>query len=392
MTPRGWHISHAGSSRSFGASILIFVFVALLFSSQLALAQFTQQGKLVGTGAVGQSQQGQSVAVSADSSTAIVGGPGDNSGAGATWVWTRSSNGVWTQQGGKLVGIGAVGNASQGQSVGLSADGNTAIVGAPGDNSGAGAAWIYTRSNGVWTQQGGKLVGIGAVGNASQGQSVGLSADGNTAIVGGPGDNSGAGATWFYTGSNGGWTQQDSKLVGPGAVGNANQGWSVALSGDGTAIVGGPADASGAGAWWTPLIKLVGTGAVGNANQGWSVALSGDGRTAIVGGPADASGAGAAWVYGPPSLEVIGGDIAAVGIQGRVAPSQRYGYHLSADPFGTVNYSISGLPSWLTPDSGGGANLRHYGHRRICRVVHGGCKREQPCPRHLRPHHYHFHE
>jgi hypothetical protein len=35
-------ISHVGSSRSFWASILIFV--ALLFSSQFALAQFTQQG------------------------------------------------------------------------------------------------------------------------------------------------------------------------------------------------------------------------------------------------------------------------------------------------------------------------------------------------------------
>ena len=48
-----------------GASVLLIV-AALLFSSQLALAQFTQQGpKLVGTGAVGQSQQGQSAAAQA---------------------------------------------------------------------------------------------------------------------------------------------------------------------------------------------------------------------------------------------------------------------------------------------------------------------------------------
>jgi hypothetical protein len=47
MMPPGWPISHVGSSSLFGASILIFA--ALLFSSQLALAQFTQQGpKLVG--------------------------------------------------------------------------------------------------------------------------------------------------------------------------------------------------------------------------------------------------------------------------------------------------------------------------------------------------------
>ena len=51
------------------------------------------------------------------------------------------------------------GGAQQGFSVALSADGNTAIVGGPADYSGTGAARAYTRSNGVWTQQGGKLVG-----------------------------------------------------------------------------------------------------------------------------------------------------------------------------------------------------------------------------------------
>ena len=34
-----------------------------------------------------------------------------------------------------------------------------------------------------------KLVGTGAVGSANQGMAVALSADGNTAIVGGPGAN-----------------------------------------------------------------------------------------------------------------------------------------------------------------------------------------------------------
>jgi cytochrome b len=36
-------------------------------------------------------------------------------------------------------------------------------VGGPFDNWNTGAAWVYTRSNGVWTQQGNKLVGSGAV-------------------------------------------------------------------------------------------------------------------------------------------------------------------------------------------------------------------------------------
>src|SRR5260370_305386 len=107
-----------------------------------AHAQFVQQGpKLVGTGFVAPNapQMGTSVALSADGNTALVGGFKDNGGAGAAWVWTRSG-GVWTQQGPKLVGTGAVG-ADQGSSVALSADGNTALVGGSGDNGGVGAAW-----------------------------------------------------------------------------------------------------------------------------------------------------------------------------------------------------------------------------------------------------------
>jgi hypothetical protein len=52
---------------------------------------------------------------------------------------------VWTQLGGKLVGSGAIGAAQQGQSVALSADGNTAIVGGVGDNNNAGAAWVFVK-------------------------------------------------------------------------------------------------------------------------------------------------------------------------------------------------------------------------------------------------------
>ena len=37
-----------------------------------------------------------------------------------------------------------MGAAKQGFSVSLSADGNTAIVGGPGDNSDVGAAWVFT--------------------------------------------------------------------------------------------------------------------------------------------------------------------------------------------------------------------------------------------------------
>jgi hypothetical protein len=334
---------------------------------------WTQQGsKLFGTGAVGNAEQGFSVALSADGNTAIVGGPNDNpvtvGAAGAAWVFTRS-NGVWTQQGSKLVGAGANVQADFGYSVALSADGNTAIVGGPGDGGNAftGAAWIFTRNNGAWTQQGGKLVS-NSVYPAQQGTSVALSADGNTAIAGAPLDGTGPGAAWIYTRSGDVWTQQGVKLAATGAVGAtpAGQGGSVALSGDGkTAILGGRQDNGYTGAAWGFFLnggvwtqqsnKLVGTGTVGNAYQGWSVALSADGSTAILGGPADNSDTGAAWVFTEPSLQVASNaDIMATGNQGGPFLPGSFQYQLSATD-GSVGYSILGVPNWLTPSSASGA-------------------------------------
>ena len=133
----------------------------------------------------------------------------------------------------------------------MSADGNTAIVGGYLDNDGAGAAWVFARSGGVWTQQSNKLVGTSPTGTANQGWATALSTDGNTALVGGPADNNGAGAVWVFTRTGGVWAQQGTKLEGSSAAGPANQGWAVALSSDGnTALIGGPADNSGAGAVW----------------------------------------------------------------------------------------------------------------------------------------------
>jgi hypothetical protein len=291
-------------------SSILLALVFLMFSA--ASAQFFQQGnKLVGTGSIGNAGQGISVSLSADGNTAIVGGPNDNNYVGAAWVYTRSG-GVWTQQGSKLVGTGVVGGASQGSSVSISADGNTAIVGGPGDSS-YGAVWVFTRSEGVWTQQGSKLVGTGAAGDAAQGYFVSISGDGNTAIVGGNNDSSGVGASWVFVRNEGVWTQQGSKLVGTDAGVEAWQGSSVSISADGnTAIVGGLGDSVFQGvhigaAWvftrsgnvWTQQgSKLVGTGIAGRMIlQGCSVSLSADGNTAIVGGYGDDGYIGATWVF-----------------------------------------------------------------------------------------------
>ncbi|MEI6880238.1 MAG: cadherin-like beta sandwich domain-containing protein, partial [Bacteroidota bacterium] len=211
----------------------------------------SQQGpKLVGSNAIGSSNQGSSVKLSADGNTAIIGGPLDNGGKGAAWIFIRNGT-TWTQQGTKLIGSGAIGNANQGNSVALSADGNTALVAGYKDSSSYGAVWVFIRTGNTWQQQGTKLVGGGADGFANQGFSVALSADGNTALIGGNNDNNGIGATWVFIRTGNTWSQQGGKLVGTSAIGKPNQGKSVAISADGNiALIGGQNDSDLSGGAW----------------------------------------------------------------------------------------------------------------------------------------------
>ena len=295
------------------------MWAALLCLTQPATAQ-SSVPKLTISDPIGSVEQGFSVAISKDGTTAIVGAPFDSSGTGAAWVFTRSG-GTWTQQQ-KLTANDATGYSQLGWSVSLSTDGNTAIVGGPGDNGSIGAAWFFTRSGSGWSQQGSKHVGIDAVGSAEQGYSVALSGDGTTAIVGGWADDNAHGAVWFFKSSGSGtWNQEGSKQVGNGATDETNimEGFSVALSDDGsTAIVGGPNDGKGVGAVWfftqsdSGIWRQQGPKQVGTdgnvSQQGFSVALAGGGNTAIVGGPGDETPSpdtttsvhlsdGAAWVF-----------------------------------------------------------------------------------------------
>ena len=341
-----------------------------------------------GTGEVGDAAFGQSVALSSDGNTALIGAGGDNSYIGAAWVFTRSGS-SWSQQGSKLTGPGTCpgdcfagssfgysvalssdGNtaliggplegpvkerrgytrararpgpsrassgaakrareATFGASVALSSDGDTALIGGPQDNGSVGAAWVFTRSGAAWAQQGAKLTGGGEVGEGNFGEAAALSGDGNTALIGGPTDSGNVGAAWVFTRSGSIWTQEIAKLTGGGEVGEGYFGDSVVLSSDGdTALIGGPFDESSVGAaWvftrsgsaWAELgVKLTGTGEVGGGRFGQSVALSSTGGTALVGGQFD-SFAGAVWVSvdeEPPTAETqdaseLTGDAATV--------------------------------------------------------------------------------
>jgi hypothetical protein len=287
-------------------------------SYPIRIDPFIQQGaKLTGAEEISEGGYsisfGGSVAVSADGSTALISGSGDHAGVGAVWVFTRSGS-TWTQAGEKLTGGGESGKGFFGQSVALSSDGNIALIGGGEDDNGAGAAWIFIRSGSTWTQAGEKLTGGGESGDSEFGRSVALSADGKTALIGGPVDNSSVGAAWVFTRSGSTWTEQGEKLVGAGASGERYFGGSVALSADGnTALIGGPEDNSRglgtgwgaawvftrAGSTWTQQGEAL-TGMHGEnsaARFGEAVALSSDGDTALVGGGYDDDDTGAAWVF-----------------------------------------------------------------------------------------------
>ena len=268
-----------------------------------------EKAKLVGKGASGDAEQGNSVALSANGETALVGGHVDAAGVGAAWVFTGSGS-SWSQQGKKLVGAhGAEPTIEQGTSVALSGDGNTALIGGPSAEKEKGAVWVFTRASSTWREQAKLPAGTGVGEKTGQGQSVALSADGNTALVGGPGEDEATGAAWVFVRSGEAWSQQGGELLGEDAtLKEAQVGHGVSLSENGnTAVLGGYHDDVSVGAaWafvrsgstWGEQEKLVGTGSVGGfPTQGSSVALSGDGFTALVGGAGDNSEVGAAWVF-----------------------------------------------------------------------------------------------
>ncbi len=272
-----------------------FVFVSCTATAQTAYYQLCDKIAVSNTPNTG---FGNSTSLSTDGNTLVVGAPGDAGNTGAAFVYTR--NGCFWTNPVKLTGTGNIGAAYQGQSVAVSADGNTITMGGPGDNGNVGAVWIFAKSGSVWNQQA-KLVGNGMTGTPLQGYSVGLSGDGNTVVIGGPTDNALIGAIWVFSRSGSTWSQMGTKIIGSGySFSDVEQGISVGISADGSTIaLGGPQDAAGTGAvWffirsgssWTQQGALAGTGPY--PKLGSSISLSADGNTVAVGAAGAGNGTG----------------------------------------------------------------------------------------------------
>ncbi len=275
-------------------------------------------GQLPAGGEEGEGRFGGSLAVSADGTTALVGAPGDGGLVGAVWAFTRSGS-SWTQQGPKLtvpepsgeepgLCLDEPGECGIGASVAISADGDTALVGAPRERGELGAAWVFTRSGAAWTLREQLTAGSEERGGGRFGTSVALSADGLTALVGAPRDNGERGGVWAFHRTESGFVHDGAELVAVLGTESGFYGRAVALSADGgTALIGSPGAEGHVGSAWAytrtatgwPRIgtQLAASGESGAGRFGSSAALSADGRTALVGGRSDAEGAGALWVF-----------------------------------------------------------------------------------------------
>src|SRR5262245_8373105 len=95
----------SASKHSSGNSLRMhsLVMFAVLLFSEVALAEWVQQAKLVAVGTTGAARQGASVGLSADGNMAIVGAPTDDSNKGGAFIWKRDASG-WQQQTDRLMG------------------------------------------------------------------------------------------------------------------------------------------------------------------------------------------------------------------------------------------------------------------------------------------------
>jgi hypothetical protein len=228
----GWSVSVSGDTAVIGAfgkndyqgAAYVFVGSNGVWSQQLKLT--------ASDGAVGD-YFGWSVSVSGD--TAVIGADGKSIG-GAAYVFVESG-GAWSQQA-KLTASDRAALDSFGYSVSVSGD--TAVIGAAYKtitNTYQGAAYVFVRSSGVWGQQGQELAASDGAAWDDFGSTV--SVGGDTAVIGAPSKNIGSnteqGAAYVFVRSSGVWSQQQELTASDGA--RYDYFGSVSVSGN-TAVIG----------------------------------------------------------------------------------------------------------------------------------------------------------
>jgi hypothetical protein len=189
-----------------------------------------------------------------------------------------------------------------GVDVALSADGTTALVGAPGVGNGKGAVYVYhVASAGSWGSSSTPVATLSQpLGHRLQslgGWGIALSADGATAFVGTPNDRA---VYVFHASSEDAWASSSTPTAKLTTTYSDVFGWSLAASSDGTTlVVGDPTygrasvfHVSSADVWAstsTPTATL--SDAAAGSFFSWAVAISGDGTTVLTSDPRVVGGA-----------------------------------------------------------------------------------------------------
>ena len=189
-----------------------------VYSFNAATGTLTLVTTLVGTDAVGGSQQGYFNALSGDGLTLAVGGPGDNASYGAVWIF-KNVGGTWTQMGSKLAPYNASSNAFIGEFVALSYDGTRLAVAATYNALAqySGCIFMYDLVDGAWVQ-GQTIYPLFSTTFPSI-EMVTLSDDGNVLVFDQQNYNSNKGAAFVYNRlATGLWVQNGEARVPTGAL------------------------------------------------------------------------------------------------------------------------------------------------------------------------------
>jgi len=346
---------------------------------------WSEQQKLTASDGAERDNFGFSVSISGN--TAVIGAPYDDdrgANSGSAYVYV-SSNGVWNEQQ-KLTASDGAPDDRFGHSVSISGD--TAVIGANRDDdngSFSGSAYVYVRSNGVWSEQQ-KLTASDGAPDDRFGFGFTVSISGDTAVIGAHRDDDNgdaSGSAYVYVRSNGVWSEQQKLTASDGAP-NDFFGYSVSISGD-TAVIGANQDDDNgsfsgsayvyvrSNGVWSEQQKLTASDGASTDYFGFSVSISGD--TAVIGAyqdddNGDASGSAYVYVLAPNFQDtpaVITGDLNADIEQAGVVS----GTVIATDPDGLTDGSYFTLKTDATygqalinPESGFWiylADLNYYG-------------------------------
>ena len=246
-------------------------------------------------------QFGASVAINGDE--ALVAAPKQPGMMFGAVVLYRKSGGSWTEETTFAYPESAHDFISYVESRGVAIEGDTAVIGIPGANSGAGSVQIFERND----TAGWVLLQTLSASSPSTFESFGASValSGTSLVVGAPG-HAGKGAAYVFEHDGLSWNLQSTLSV-SGAASGDTAGLSVAIDGD-LVVLGAPNANSGNGAAylfhrsgtsWTELKSLISDGEVG---QQFGAAVAVSGETAVVSSPEWGAGNGAVFTYDGPTF------------------------------------------------------------------------------------------